>query len=643
MMSFSRLVLFGVVGYMVFVASVVWGMMPRPCQSAECVRPLFGEGQRLDVHVYTHPWDERTPSRTHWPGHGAKGLRALWTFPNISTSEEVSLTVPAKLANAVRRGTKGLRAHVLVARQGWDVAQFDGQPNSLMNCAHLSTMVTQRMVPMVRARVDLLKSSAGAGAGAKGAVVVGAAGAAGAAAAIVEKPPPAPPRTAPMAPMNHWIPRLKVQYVDDRTAFEVGGMPDLVSWSNWNHNGGIFYQPVIEAEDFSIRRREWLPLDTNVKRGPPPLKIVFGGVSLLRHRVQKTLVQSATLLQAAGFEDSDLDEIKELFSDRRLHIFLLTNVIGVVHGWLAYLAFKNDVGFFRSRTNYAGLSSRTMISNFVCSLIIFLFLLDSDYASRLVVGTVGVETAIELWKVVRVLSARSSGAATTVEEDQTETFDSIAMHALSLVMFPFMAGFALYTLIYYTHASWWSWLIGSLADFVYMVQFVLMTPQLFVNYKLKSVAHLPWRALSYKAFNTFIDDVFAWIIVMPTSHRIATLRDDLVFVILLYQRHIYKVDKTRANEYGRVYSADPDMDVIGSEAHDKEVGADAGESGGGQEGGGNEGDNEEEVATEAAAPRAAGSAGGEDDDSESKDVEASGEMGGQELRKRTVAASSSSQ
>lgn len=36
-----------------------------------------------------------------------------------------------------------------------------------------------------------------------------------------------------------------------------------------------------------------------------------------------------------------------------------------------------------------------------------------------------------------------------------------------------------------------------------------MCPQLYMNYKLRSVAHLPWRMLTYKALNTFIDDLFA--------------------------------------------------------------------------------------------------------------------------------------
>lgn len=80
--------------------------------------------------------------------------------------------------------------------------------------------------------------------------------------------------------------------------------------------------------------------------------------------------------------------------------------------------------------------------------------------------------------------------------------------------------------------------------------FITMTPQLFINYKLKSVAHLPWRMLTYKALNTFIDDLFAFVIKMPVMYRIGCLRDDVVFFIYLYQRWIYRVDPTRVNEFG---------------------------------------------------------------------------------------------
>ena len=82
---------------------------------------------------------------------------------------------------------------------------------------------------------------------------------------------------------------------------------------------------------------------------------------------------------------------------------------------------------------------------------------------------------------------------------------------------------------------------------VYAMGFMMMTPQLFLNYKYKSVEHLPWRALVYRACNTFIDDLFAFIITMPGLHRMSVFRDDIVFFIYLYQRWIYPEDMTRAS------------------------------------------------------------------------------------------------
>ena len=98
-----------------------------------------------------------------------------------------------------------------------------------------------------------------------------------------------------------------------------------------------------------------------------------------------------------------------------------------------------------------------------------------------------------------------------------------------------------------------------------------MTPQLFINYKLKSVAHMPWRVMAYKAFNTFVDDAFAMLVAMPMHHRVACLRDDVVFFVFLWQRYLYPVDKTRANEYGIAYEreqeeeAEEDHDAVASE------------------------------------------------------------------------------
>jgi hypothetical protein len=49
----------------------------------------------------------------------------------------------------------------------------------------------------------------------------------------------------------------------------------------------------------------------------------------------------------------------------------------------------------------------------------------------------------------------------------------------------------------------------------------------------------------------FIDDLFAFTIKMPTLHRLATLRDDVIYFIALYQSWIYRVDHRRVNEFGQ--------------------------------------------------------------------------------------------
>lgn len=70
----------------------------------------------------------------------------------------------------------------------------------------------------------------------------------------------------------------------------------------------------------------------------------------------------------------------------------------------------------------------------------------------------------------------------------------------------------------------YSYILNTLVSSVYMFGFILMCPQLYLNYKLKSVAHLPWRQMTYKFLNTIIDDLFAFVIKMPLLHRLSVFR-----------------------------------------------------------------------------------------------------------------------
>lgn len=231
-----------------------------------------------------------------------------------------------------------------------------------------------------------------------------------------------------------------------------------------------------------------------------------------------------------------------------------------------FLSFKNDVSFWRQKRSYEGLSTRTTLWRAFSQIVIFLYLLD-EQTSYLVLVPVGLGTLIELWKCKKILrlelsfssfisrkleevdqrNGQAQPAAGQLAEQQTQQFDREGMRYLSYLLYPLCLGGAVYSLLYQPHRSWYSWTLNSLVNGVYAFGFLFMLPQLFVNYKLKSVAALPWRAFMYKAFNTFIDDFFAFIITMPTAHRVACLRDDIVFLIYLYQRWLYPVDATRVD------------------------------------------------------------------------------------------------
>lgn len=179
-----------------------------------------------------------------------------------------------------------------------------------------------------------------------------------------------------------------------------------------------------------------------------------------------------------------------------------------------------------------GLSLRTIFVDFVSQLIVLLYLFDNDTSwTILISSTVGV--AIEGWKIPKafIVERKPTFPFLSIKDRQsysatrTKEFDEIAYRYLTMASIPLMIGYAIYSLLYNSHKGWYSYIISTLVGFVYTFGFIKMTPQLFINYKLKTVAHMPWRAFTYKALNTVVDDLFAFVIRMPLMHRIACFRD----------------------------------------------------------------------------------------------------------------------
>ncbi|XP_025770032.1 cleft lip and palate transmembrane protein 1 [Puma concolor] len=260
-------------------------------------------------------------------------------------------------------------------------------------------------------------------------------------------------------------------------------------------------------------------------------------------------------------DDEDPEEVALL--ETNPYLLALTIIVSIVHSVFEFLAFKNDIQFWNSRQSLEGLSVRSVFFGVFQSFVVLLYILDNE-TNFVVQVSVFIGVLIDLWKITKVMDVRLDREhkvaglfprptfkdKSTYIESSTKVYDDMAFRYLSWILFPLLGCYAVYSLLYLEHKGWYSWVLSMLYGFLLTFGFITMTPQLFINYKLKSVAHLPWRMLTYKALNTFIDDLFAFVIKMPVMYRIGCLRDDVVFFIYLYQRWIYRVDPTRVNEFG---------------------------------------------------------------------------------------------
>lgn len=319
---------------------------------------------------------------------------------------------------------------------------------------------------------------------------------------------------------------------------------------------GNTFLPIINYDFLQTRHQDLVQISPQNKT--VNVSVIYTPISLGKLRLILQIEASMQDLKNLGLSDKNVDEVKEIFADTNIYLLGGTLFIAAIHMLFDFLAFKNDVSFWRKKNNLAGLSKWTVVWRAFSQTIIFLYLLEEN-SSLLVLVPTGIGTMIELWKLRKILRAevishrgifpkiRFNEDNINAAEMKTREFDAQSMRYLSYLLYPLVIGAAIYSLLYQSHKSWYSWTINSLVNGVYAFGFLFMLPQLFINYKLKSVAHLPWKVFMYKAFNTFIDDIFAFIITMPTAHRIACFRDDAVFLIYLYQRWLYPVDKSRTD------------------------------------------------------------------------------------------------
>lgn len=394
--------------------------------------------------------------------------------------------------------------------------------------------------------------------------------------------------------VSHWHPNLTINIVTDQTNWVQGSVPPPLDEFIYFLADGKKYKPPVFYNDYWNMLRDYTPINDSVVE--LELRLTIQPLSLFKWQMYAAQSMRDKLGMFASLSSSEQDEdqdiVKELLLDTSPYLVGLTVAVSLLHSVFELLAFKNDIQFWNNRKSLEGLSVRSVFFNVFQSIIVLLYILDNE-ANTMVLISCFIGLLIEIWKINKVVDLKINreepilGIIPSISftdkgsyvESSTREYDKMAFRYLPWACFPLLVGYGIYSLLYHEHKGWYSFVLNMLYGYLLTFGFIMMTPQLFINYKMKSVAHLPWRMMSYKFLNTFIDDIFAFVIKMPTMYRLGCFRDgmyniivdgkslitlifymiiilcdisstDIVFFIFLYQRWIYKVDVTRVNEFG---------------------------------------------------------------------------------------------
>ena len=295
---------------------------------------------------------------------------------------------------------------------------------------------------------------------------------------------------------------------------EATGARDISGQNGW-------YYPILFVNTFWQLRDHMTELNDTIKT--LPLHITLNNMNNWKFSLYASIDEGTKQNQRqaasggpmpAGGDGSEFEEFKRVLVDTNIWLLATTGIVSILHMIFEALAFKSDISHWRKKKDNVGISVRTILANVFMQTVIFLYLMDnSDGTSWMILLGQGMGILIEAWKITKVVDVRIRDAAPgalipykiTFEdkgalsetEKKTQEYDEIAFQYLFYVAIPLLGAYAVYSLIYDTHKSWYSFVITTLVGSVYAYGFLMMVPSLYINYRLKvgPLLHFPLYTL----------------------------------------------------------------------------------------------------------------------------------------------------
>ncbi|RKP12901.1 cleft lip and palate transmembrane 1, partial [Piptocephalis cylindrospora] len=235
------------------------------------------------------------------------------------------------------------------------------------------------------------------------------------------------------------------------------------------------YMPLIYPNDFWRLRDHMIPVNETLTS--LPLRVEYYPLSMIKLQMYEQLGDSLQKQQSFyGGSSGETDELKRMLLETNPWILAFTILVTTLHSLFDMLAFKNDIAYWKQKKDQVGVSVRSILLNVGFQAVIFLYLLDNEKStSWMILISQGIGLVIELWKVTKALNIkltrreggrmaihveRKEKADMSETESKTAQYDAEAFRYLSWIAYPLLAGYALYSLLYDTHKSWYSFVLS---------------------------------------------------------------------------------------------------------------------------------------------------------------------------------------
>ncbi|XP_023241177.1 cleft lip and palate transmembrane protein 1-like protein isoform X2 [Centruroides sculpturatus] len=286
----------------------------HPCPPKEdCLKPSWTTKTKFQIFLCTSPQSI---------AYFSSDLVSVWSNNNFDISQnkeiELNVTLPSKTLN---NGSLYLHVYMIPLQTTRKLLDL----NSIMNHAksiHGTGSLTEFQIQQAEV-FSLLKKSE-------------------------DEKKKSKKKKSRVKPISHWKSHLTLHMMSEPIPLFLRSIPGEIA-NYLKITGNKQYCPIIHISKLSYKLKDLVPI--NSSQSVMPLTIAFTPITIGRLRLMVIVEHAMDSLLKMGFTDKDTDEIKGIFFDTSIYLLLLTIFVSAFHLLFDFLAFKNDISFWRKRTN----------------------------------------------------------------------------------------------------------------------------------------------------------------------------------------------------------------------------------------------------------------------------------------------------